>query len=51
MKFLSEIEMSNSDKDQGKKLAIDEMDEKSSDFLQQEQIEAQFISVEFDKIL
>jgi hypothetical protein len=43
--------MSSSDKDQGKKLATDEMEEKSSDFSQQEPIEVAFISFEIDEIL
>ena len=51
MKFVSKIEMSSSDKDQGKKIATDESDEKSSDFSQQEPIGAQFKPLEMNEIL
>lgn len=51
MKFVSKIEMSNSEKDQGKKIAIDESEEKSSDSSQQEPIEAQFKPLEINEIL
>ena len=50
MKFVSKIEMSSSDKDQGKKIAIDVSQEKSQDF-SQEPIGAQFKPLEMNEIL